>query len=63
MRVPIQFDDAEFMRVLLEDINSDLNEITMIKNHLIVENDIDKSKLIVSKEYKKIFLKRKFYYK
>ena len=39
------------MRVLLEDINNDLNEIAMIKNHLIVENDIDKSKLIVSKEY------------
>ena len=39
----------------MEDISSDLNEATRGKNHVILENDNEKNKLILSKEYKENF--------
>ena len=34
-----QFDDSEFLRVLLEDINTELNEASKGINHILLEND------------------------
>ena len=48
-----QFDASEFLRVLLEDISTDLNEATKGKNHIILENDNEKNQLSLPKEYKK----------
>ena len=40
-----QFDASEFLRVLLEDISTDLNEATKGKSHTTLENDNEKNKL------------------
>ena len=50
-----QFDSSEFLRVLLEDINAELNEASKGINHILLENDNNKNKLILSKEYKQNF--------
>ena len=39
----------------MEDISTDLNEATKGKNHIILENDNEKNKLLLSKEYKENF--------
>ena len=46
------------MRKLLEDFNSELNEISIIPKYKILENDENKDKLILSKEFEKNFLNR-----
>ena len=46
------------MLKLLEDFNSELNEISIIPKYKILENDENKDKLILSKEFEKNFLNR-----
>ena len=53
-----QFDSSEFLRVLLEDINAELNEASKGINHILLENDNNKNKLILSKEYKQNFFEK-----
>ena len=48
-----QCDTSEFLRVLLEDISTELNEINNIKSHIILENDHDKKKILLPEEYRK----------
>lgn len=56
----IQNDSSEFLRVLLEDFTNDLNESNMYNKHVLLENDINKTKLRLSKDYKENFFAREY---
>ena len=53
-----QCDALEFLRVLLEDISTELNEVKKSKNHILLDNDNNKTKLTLCQEYKKNFLEK-----
>ena len=50
------------MRKLLEDFNSELNEISIIPKYKILENDENKDKLTLSKEFEKNSIIIKIFY-
>ena len=54
----IQNDSSEFLRVLLEDFSTNLNEANKYAEHIILENDLNKNKLELTKEYKENFSSR-----
>ena len=53
-----QCDALEFLRVLLEDISTELNEVKKSKNHILLDNDNSKTKKHYVKNKRKIFWRK-----